>query len=421
MHMPTSIHKTSSFLFYPYLVIGLVLIASIPPIFALGVSYWSVTSWQDTTSNSMVADTLAFFISAFALRRFERFPQKNSLAFILPIGLSVFGIVVTALLFLRVSYSIKIIGVGLLMTIIMMGLQHTLSSRNRHLKLAVVPVGEALSFDNSEHYSFVKLASPTPIDSSFDGLLADMHSDALTPDWERFLSDCALKRIPVYNAMQFKESMSGKVNVRHLISNNFGDLSPSIFHQNLKRVIDVLFLLLFSPFILPMMLIIAIWIKMDSPGGAFFIQPRMGFNGKWFNVIKFRSMFVDHNGSHFTEEGEDHRITRVGRVIRKYRLDELPQFWNVLKGEMSLIGPRPESAELAKWYDSEVPFFAYRHVVRPGISGWAQVMHGYAAGVNDMKDKLAYDFYYIKHFSLWLDLLIWYKTILTVLTGFGSR
>lgn len=419
--MPTSIHKTSSFLFYPYLVIGLVLIASIPPIFALGVSYWSVTSWQDTTSNSMVADTLAFFISAFALRRFERFPQKNSLAFILPIGLSVFGIVVTALLFLRVSYSIKIIGVGLLMTIIMMGLQHTLSSRNRHLKLAVVPVGEALSFDNSEHYSFVKLASPTPIDSSFDGLLADMHSDALTPDWERFLSDCALKRIPVYNAMQFKESMSGKVNVRHLISNNFGDLSPSIFHQNLKRVIDVLFLLLFSPFILPMMLIIAIWIKMDSPGGAFFIQPRMGFNGKWFNVIKFRSMFVDHNGSHFTEEGEDHRITRVGRVIRKYRLDELPQFWNVLKGEMSLIGPRPESAELAKWYDSEVPFFAYRHVVRPGISGWAQVMHGYAAGVDDMKDKLAYDFYYIKHFSLWLDLLIWYKTIRTVLTGFGSR
>lgn len=419
--MPTSIHKTSSFLFYPYLVIGLVLIASIPPIFALGVSYWSVTSWQDTTSNSMVADTLAFFISAFALRRFERFPQKNSLAFILPIGFSVFGIVVTALLFFRVSYSIKIIGVGLLMTIIMMGLQHTLSSRNRHLKLAVVPVGEALSFDNSEHYSFVKLASPTPIDSSFDGLLADMHSDALTPDWERFLSDCALKRIPVYNAMQFKESMSGKVNVRHLISNNFGDLSPSIFHQNLKRVIDVLFLLLFSPFILPMMLIIAIWIKMDSPGGAFFIQPRMGFNGKWFNVIKFRSMFVDHNGSHFTEEGEDHRITRVGRVIRKYRLDELPQFWNVLKGEMSLIGPRPESAELAKWYDSEVPFFAYRHVVRPGISGWAQVMHGYAAGVNDMKDKLAYDFYYIKHFSLWLDLLIWYKTILTVLTGFGSR
>ncbi len=419
--MPSSLHKTNSFLFYPYLIIGVLLVAFIPPIFALGLNYWSLTSWLDTTSSSMVADALAFFISAFVLRRFERFPQKNSLAFILPIGLSVFGVVVTTLLALRVSYSIKIIGVGLIITIVMMGLQHALSSRSRHLKLAVVPLGDALTFDNSDHYTFVKLASPAPLDPSINGLLADMHSDVLPPNWERFLSDCALKRIPVYNAMQFRESMTGKVNVKHLIANNFGDLSPSIFHQNLKRVLDVLFLLIFSPVILPLMLLIAVWIKVDSPGGAFFIQPRMGFNGRWFNVIKFRSMVVKHEGSHFTEEGEDHRITKVGKIIRKYRLDEIPQFWNVLKGEMSLIGPRPESAELAKWYDNEVPFFAYRHVVRPGISGWAQVMHGYAAGVDDMKDKLAYDFYYIKHFSLWLDLLIWYKTIRTVLTGFGSR
>ena len=419
--MPSSLHKTSSFLFYPYLVVGVVLVTSIPPIFVLGEGYLLLTSWQDATSNSMLADAIAFFTSAFALRRFERFPQKNSLAFILPIGLSVFGVVVTALLTLRVSYSIKIIGVGLLMTFILMGFQHVLSSRSRHLKLAVVPLGDALSFEDTDHYSFVRLSSSTQLDTSFDGLLADMHSDALTADWERFLSDCALKRIPVYNAMQFRESMTGKVNVKHLVANNFGDLSPSIFHQNLKRLIDVLFLVTFSPVILPVVLIIAIWIKLDSPGGAFFIQSRMGFNGKFFDVIKFRSMYVDQKGSHFTEVGDDRRITKVGRVVRKYRLDELPQFWNVLKGEMSLIGPRPESVALAKWYDDEVPFFAYRHVVRPGISGWAQVMHGYAAGVDDMKDKLAYDFYYIKHFSLWLDLLIWYKTIRTVLTGFGSR
>lgn len=419
--MPSTLHKISPFLFYPYLIIGLVLIGIIPPIFALGLNYWSETPLLETTSNSMVTDALAFFISAFALRRFERFPQKNSLAFILPIALSVFGIIVTSLLALRVSYSIKIIGVGLLMTLIMMGFQHALSNRSRHLTLAVVPLGDALLFENTDHFTFVKLASPASLDSSVDGLLADMHSDVLTPNWERFLSDCALKRIPVYNAMQFRESMSGKVNVKHLIANNFGDLSPSIFHQGFKCLIDIVFLILVAPIIIPVMITIAIWIVLDSPGGAFFVQPRMGLGGKWFNVIKFRSMFIDHQGSHFTEEGEDHRITKVGKIIRKYRLDELPQFWNVLKGEMSLIGPRPESAELAKWYDNEVPFFAYRHVVLPGISGWAQVMHGYAAGVDDMKDKLAYDFYYIKHFSLWLDLLIWYKTIRTVLTGFGSR
>ena len=138
---------------------------------------------------------------------------------------------------------------------------------------------------------------------------------------------------------------------------------------------------------------IAIWIMLDSEGGPFYIQDRMGLGGKYFRMVKFRSMTVDHVGSHFTEEKESHRITRVGRIIRKYRFDELPQLWNVLKGEMSLIGPRPESAELAKWSEKAVPFFMYRHAVRPGISGWAQVMHGYAAGVDEMKDKIAFDLY----------------------------
>ena len=188
-----------------------------------------------------------------------------------------------------------------------------------------------------------------------------------------------------------------------------------------KRLIDLLFLILVSPIAVPLMLVIAFWIMLDSEGGPFYIQERMGLGGKYFKVVKFRSMTVDHSGSHYTEKDESYRITRVGKFIRKYRLDELPQFWNVLKGEMSLIGPRPESAKLAEWYQKEVPFFMYRHVVRPGISGWAQVMHGYAAGVDEMKDKLAFDLYYIKHFSLWLDLLIWYKTIKTVVTGFGSR
>lgn len=419
--MATTIKKTSSVQFYLYLAIGVLLVAMIPPIFALGLDYFEVTAWKDTTSNSMVGNALALFVAAIVLRRFERFPQKNSLAFILPISLSVFALLLAVLLALRLSYSIKIIAVGLALTLLMLGFQHLLARRSRQLRLFLVPLGEALSFESSGHYTFVKLKSPSSGEREMDGVVADLHSDVLTPEWERFLSNCALKGIPVYNAMQLKEALTGKVNVKHLIANNFGDLSPSAFHQGFKRFIDIVFLVLVSPIILPIMLVIAIWISLDSPGGPFFVQPRMGLGGKWFNVIKFRSMYVDHQGSHFTEEGEDHRITKVGKIIRKYRLDELPQFWNVLKGDMSLIGPRPESAELAKWYDNEVPFFAYRHVVRPGISGWAQVMHGYAAGVDDMKDKLAYDFYYIKHFSLWLDLLIWYKTIRTVLTGFGSR
>jgi lipopolysaccharide/colanic/teichoic acid biosynthesis glycosyltransferase len=419
--MAYSIKKTSALIFYLLLIIGTIVVTFLPPILPLGLYYWDITFFKDTTSNSMLGSALMFIASSIAMRRFERFPQKNSLAFLLPISFSAFGLLLTLLLVFRLSYSIQIIALSLVLTQLFLVFQHIITSRHRYFKFFVVPLGEALSFKDTEYYKFITLKEPQTYIDLKSGVVADMHSDLLTPEWERFLSNCALQGIHVYNAMQLKETLTGKVNVKHLISNNFGDLSPSFFYQNFKRMIDVLFLLLVSPIIIPVIIILSFWIILDSPGGAFFIQPRMGLGGKWFNVIKFRSMYINHKGSHFTKKGEEHRITKVGKIIRKYRLDEIPQFWNVLKGEMSLIGPRPESRELAEWYDSDVPFFAYRHVVRPGISGWAQVMHGYAAGLDDMKDKLAYDFYYIKHFSLWLDLLIWFKTIRTVLTGFGSR
>ncbi len=419
--MALHIKKSNPFLFYPFALVGVLLVSFVPPLLVLGWGCWGTTYWLDTTSVSMAMDGLGFYVAALMLRRFERFPQRNPVAFILPISFSVFGVVLTLVLILRAAYSVKLILIGLLLTILLLAFQHRFSRRSRQLNLFTVPVGEGNQFKNSDHYTFTRLDKPLLPEGEVAGVVADMQSGLMTEDWQRFLSQCALRRIPVYNAMQLQESITGKVNVRHLIENDFGDLSPSLFHQNLKRLLDVLFLLLVSPVTIPLIAAITLWVVFDSPGGAFFIQRRMGFNGEWFNVVKFRSMTVNHGGEAFTEEGESHRITRVGMVIRKYRLDELPQFWNVLKGEMSLIGPRPESETLANWYDREVPFFLYRHVVRPGISGWAQVMHGYAAGVGDMKEKLEYDFYYIKHFSLWLDLLIWYKTIRTVLTGFGSR
>ncbi|MCA1654804.1 MAG: sugar transferase, partial [Sphingomonadales bacterium] len=117
----------------------------------------------------------------------------------------------------------------------------------------------------------------------------------------------------------------------------------------------------------------------------------------------------------------DARITPLGRFLRHARLDELPQVWNILKGEMSWIGPRPEAEVLSVWYTGEIPFYRYRHVVKPGISGWAQVNQGHVAEVDDVHRKLQYDFYYIKYFSPWLDLLIVFRTMKTMLTGFGSR
>jgi lipopolysaccharide/colanic/teichoic acid biosynthesis glycosyltransferase len=172
------------------------------------------------------------------------------------------------------------------------------------------------------------------------------------------------------------------------------------------------------------MAIVAIAIRLDSQGPALFRQKRIGHAGRLITVYKFRTMrrveIADQRRALMTDEN-DGRITRVGRVLRQLRIDELPQIINILRWEMSWIGPRPEADLLSGWYTSEIPFYRYRHVVKPGISGWAQVNQGHVAEVRDVHAKLHYDFYYIKYFSPWLDVLIFFRTIKTMLTGFGSR
>ncbi len=419
--MPQRLIQSHSYFFFPLILSGLIVIAILPVWWVLGAAAYPIAEWSHSTFYAVIANLIAFSVANLFFRRFERYPQFNAVSFILPILLTVFSISLAVLFVLRLDYSVKILFLGLLITFVYMCVQHVLLNRSKHITLHLVPYGEALDFKSSGHYSFKLMQQPKHTVSNIHGVVADMHGDTLSAEWQKFLCECALRNIPVYNAIQLKETLTGKVNVQHLIANHFGGLSPSGIFFVCKRIIDIIFLVLTAPITIPLMLLLALMIKLDSPGAALFIQPRVGLGGKVFRLVKFRSMHVHVPGAHFTSDEQDARITRVGRVIRKYRLDELPQFWNVLKGEMSLIGPRPESVELAKWYETEVPFFAYRHVVRPGISGWAQVMHGYAAGVEDVKDKLAYDFYYIKHFSLWLDLLIWYKTIKTVFTGYGSR
>ena len=188
----------------------------------------------------------------------------------------------------------------------------------------------------------------------------------------------------------------------------------------IKRILESCAVLLGSPLLVLAAGVIAVMIRLDSKGPVIFRQVRMGYRGKTFTMLKFRTMRDVPEGPKFTQ-ALDPRVTRVGRMLRRYRLDELPQMVNILRGEMSLIGPRPESVELSEWYDREIPHYSYRHIVRPGITGWAQVQQGFAAEVEDVTDKLHYDFYYIKHFTPWLDLLIVLKTIHVMATGRGSR
>jgi lipopolysaccharide/colanic/teichoic acid biosynthesis glycosyltransferase len=173
-----------------------------------------------------------------------------------------------------------------------------------------------------------------------------------------------------------------------------------------------------------MMAAIALAIRIDSAGPALFRQQRVGHAGRPIVVYKFRTMHCVEKGDDrdaAMTRNDDDRVTRVGRLLRKLRIDELPQIINILKWQMSWIGPRPEAQVLSVWYTSEIPFYRYRHVVKPGISGWAQVNQGHVAEVDEVHRKLQFDFYYIKYFSPWLDVLIFFRTIKTILTGFGSR
>lgn len=203
-----------------------------------------------------------------------------------------------------------------------------------------------------------------------------------------------------------------------LIDITNANIPPSTI--NIKRVSDIVLSALALLVLSPVYAAIALAVKVDSPGPAFYKQERIGFHKRPFNIIKFRTMTADAETSGpALSHDNDTRITRVGRVLRKYRLDEIPQFWNVLKGEMSLVGPRPEREYYIDRIVERVPYYSLIHQVRPGITSWGMVKYGYASNVDEMIERLAYDLVYIENVSFGVDLKILFHTISTVLSGKG--
>ena len=189
-----------------------------------------------------------------------------------------------------------------------------------------------------------------------------------------------------------------------------------------KRLFDVLAVTVTAPLTLAAAAGLAAVIRLSSPGPIIFRQTRVGRGGELFTQYKFRSMWEgsELGGPAFTREG-DERVVPFGRVMRRFRLDEIPQLWNVLKGDLSLVGPRPEQVDFVRRFNRQIPFYSHRHLIRPGITGWAQVNYGYADGDADTIEKLTYDLFYLKHMSPWLDLEILGRSCWTVLSGFGAR
>jgi len=196
-----------------------------------------------------------------------------------------------------------------------------------------------------------------------------------------------------------------------------------VLRSAVKRVFDLLSSLVLLVATAPIMAITALLIKLESPGSIFYTQERVGLNGGTFKVIKFRSMRNDaeKDGRPQWATKNDARVTRVGNIIRKVRIDELPQLINVLRGEMSMVGPRPERPFFVDELVAKIPYYAVRHSVKPGVTGWAQVRYEYGSTIEDSLEKLQYDLYYVKNHTLFLDLLIMLETVAVVLTGRGAR
>ncbi|SEK40117.1 exopolysaccharide biosynthesis polyprenyl glycosylphosphotransferase [Halomonas daqiaonensis] len=398
------------------LLLGFTIVILFPTLFAWGWSFQGTPSRWAT----LLAMLMAYWFALTTVQRMSRLPGTRAYLLSIPVTSVCFAVAFLMLQFTNIEPDTDLYFTSFLLTTLFCTAGYWVGGRYRVLKLAVVPFGKAPELCHNHGVDWRRLSEPSLDSVRVDGVVADLRAQ-LPAEWERFLADCTLNRIPVYHSTTAYEQLTGRVQLSHLYENRYGSLQPDEGYELLKRMLDFLAVIALLPLALPLMAATAIAIRLESPGSVLFTQQRMGFHCRPFTVYKFRSMYIGHEGRGFTEDSEDSRITRVGRVVRKYRLDELPQLFNVLKGDMSLIGPRPESMELAAWYQHDVAFFHYRHVVRPGISGWAQVEQGYAAEVDGMNRKLEYDFYYIKNFSFWLDALIAIRTVKTVLTGFGSR
>ena len=416
--------RRSAWLAAPAQLFGAALVCLVTPLITLT---WGLPhGWREPEAlNTFWAALAALTIGLWLTRSLSGLPGTRESSGILPGYFVAYGLALTAILLFRIDYSRSILLTSFVLTVAWFFLIYVVTQRRANLLLGVVAGGRIELFDDMEGVTAVPLdLSRWP--DGFDAVTADFSHDH-SDEWEARLADLTLAGIPVYHSKDLYESLTGRADLEHLSENNFGALGPLTPLLAFKQAVDRLIAIPAVLGLLPLFAIVAVAIKLDSRGPVFFRQRRAGYRGNEFVVLKFRTMRRAEDRSapreldSFITRDNDRRITRVGKFLRRTRIDELPQAFNILRGEMSWIGPRPEASRLSTWYQGEIPFYRYRHVVRPGITGWAQVNQGHVAGIADIRKKLQFDFYYIRNFSIWLDLLIIIKTARTVMTGFGHK
>ncbi len=278
----------------------------------------------------------------------------------------------------------------------------------------------------SDHADVVAVCDPAgeppDIDATDIDLVVDLRP-VLSDRMAQFVSSWNLAGYQVRTLTAVYEEHTGRLPIVHLAEG--WELSVPVSRNEyapFKRGVEVLLVLATAPLWALAAAVLWTAVRLDSKGPALYRQERVGRDGAHFTLYKFRTMAHDaeRNGPQFTLH-RDRRLTRVGRWLRRFRADEVPQLWNVLKGDLSLVGPRPERPVFTEQFEQSIPFYQYRHLIRPGVTGWAQVNYGYADDEAQTVDKLTYDLYYVKHMSPWLDTQILGQSIWTVLSGFGAK
>ena len=336
---------------------GALLIGALLP-WALRGPFLPGSMVEPASMNTLAANVIAVIIAFWMRLSIETYPGIRRSYVIFPSALTGHGITVIWFVMTRFPYDRLALTLGFIVHVIWLYLLYVYAERGSRRRIAVVPYGAVGHLKDIDIVEWKTLARPRLHDTrGCDAIVADFSAE-LPDEWEAFLADAALEGRIVYQVKQLSESLTGRVELEHLSENSFGSLLPARGYFHLKGLADFLFALLVLPLALPVMAVCALAIRLDTPGPALFRQKRVGHAGKLITVYKFRTMRAvdvkDERRAAMTDD-DDERITRVGRVLRKLRLDELPQIFNILKWEMSWIGPRPEAEVLSRWYTSESP------------------------------------------------------------------
>jgi lipopolysaccharide/colanic/teichoic acid biosynthesis glycosyltransferase len=402
-----------------WLLVGAVLmvvVSAAPSWHNIFVEHWP-DSWL-----LVIGSVVAMTISAAAVEWLSRMPliRSRKLSAVI-IGMA-FVILAAVLMITRSYYSRGFLLIAPSFSLVWIMLGHWLRVWIASpLRWGLVESGCVDPLRNVSGIQWTSINQPGSGLPAVGAIVADTLSE-VSPEWRRFLTKCRFHNIPVLDAGVVYEALTGRIQPEWVNEGHLIGVRTARSMSVIKRTFDLCICLLLSPLLLLLTGICVVAIKLDSPGPVFYRQDRVGLDNHTFRVCKLRTMVMEREGNavSFADE-HDGRITRVGRILRKCRLDEIPQFWNVIKGEMSVVGPRPEQREFVDQFLESIPFYDLRHLVRPGITGWAQVHYGYAADEIENRRKLEFDLFYLKHWSFMLDTMILMRTVVVVLTGQGAR